>query len=55
MNTDLNKKLKQYQRNYYSSQKKNNKRNTNFLQCIKMSEQRLECNDIVVNKEISCF
>ena len=50
MNVDLNEELKQYQRNYYAS-KKMIKCNTNFLYNIKMSEQTLKFNDVVVNKK----
>ena len=50
MNTDLNEKLKQYQRNYYASKKKN-KLNTKFLYRIKMNEKALQFNDVVVNKK----
>ena len=46
MNTDLNEKLKQYQRNYHAS----NKKKKICFYCIKMSEQTLKFGDIVVNK-----
>ena len=46
MNTDLNERLKQYQRNYHASK---NKKIICFY-CIKMSEHTLKCGDIVVNK-----
>ena len=45
MNSDLNKKIKQYQRNYYVSKKKS------CFYSIKMSEQTLKFGDIVVNKK----
>ena len=45
MNTDLNERLKQYQRNYYASKKKI------FFYSIKMSEQTLKFGDILVNKK----
>ena len=48
MNTDLNEKLKQYQRNYYAS-KKNIINNICFY-CIKMSENTLKFGETVVNK-----
>ena len=44
MNTDLNERLKQYQRNYYASKK-------NCFYSIKMSEQTLKFGDIVVNEK----
>ena len=47
MNTDLNERLKQNQRNYYASK---NKKIICF-HCIKMSEQTLKFDDIVVNKK----
>ena len=40
MNTDLNEKLRQYQRNYYDS-KKIRKWNINFLYSIKMNKKTL--------------
>ena len=46
MNTDLNERLKQYQRNYYASKKKT----IISFYSIKMSEQTLKFNDTVVNK-----
>ena len=48
MNTDLNERLKQYQRNYYASKKK---QKNIFFYSIKMSEQTLKFGDIVVNKK----
>ena len=47
MNTDLNERLKQYQRNYYASK-------TLKVICfysIKLREQTLKFGDIVVNKK----
>ena len=52
MNTDLNEKLKQYQKNYYASKKKKKKKE--ILICfysIKMSEQALKFDNIVINKK----
>ena len=46
MNTDLNEKLKQYQRNYYASK---NKKIISFYS-IKVNEQTSKFGDIVVNK-----
>ena len=46
MNTDLNERLKQYQRNYYASKKKKN-----CFYSTKMSEETLKFGDIVVNKK----
>ena len=48
MNTDLNEKLKEYQRNYYASKK------SEILICfysIKISKQILKFNDYLVNKK----
>ena len=50
MNTDLNEKLKQYQRNYYALKKLKNE----ILICfysIKMSKQTLKFGNAVVSKK----
>ena len=47
MNTGLNERLKQYQRNYYASKK--NKKIICFCS-VKMNEQTIKFGDIVVNK-----
>ena len=47
MNTDLNERLKQYQRNDHASKK--NKKIICFY-CIKVGEETLKFGDIVVNK-----
>ena len=52
MNTDLNERLKQYQRNYYASKKII----ITIIICfysMKMSEQTLKFGDIVINKRES--
>ena len=52
MNTDLNERLKQYQRNYYTSEKRR-KWNINFLYSIKMNEKKLKFDNVEVNKKES--
>ena len=52
MNTDLNEKLKQYQRSSYASKKK--KKKNERLICfysIKMSKQTLKFGNVVINKK----
>ena len=52
MNTDLNERLKQYQRKYYTSEKRR-KWNINFLYSIKMNEKKLKFDNVEVNKKES--
>ena len=51
MNTDLNEKIKQYQRNYYASKKKERNEMLICFYSIKMSEQTLKFSNVVINNK----